>query len=89
MWERGNKVEYEGSYMSPNMKKPLQTTEYRLKETYRVPTEYQNSSSRIHSIQVDQAYFNQNLSSPNPGMLTSSQGALQANHSGRELQRYL
>ena len=43
IWERGNKVENEGSYMTPNMKKPLQSTDYRLKEPYRVPVEYQDS----------------------------------------------
>ena len=89
IWERGNKVEQEGAYMSPNMRVPLKTTEYRLKEAYRVPTEYQNSQNRIHSIQVDSAYFNQNLAAPNPNMLTSSQGALHSNRSGLELQRFL
>ena len=43
VWERGEQVEKGGVYTSPTTRVKLKTTEYRLKEQFRVPIEYLNT----------------------------------------------
>ena len=65
-WERGNKVDQGGVYTNPTTKLPLKVTDYRLKEQYRVPSEYLNSQDRLQSIQVDSAYIDNQIGQNNP-----------------------